>query len=452
MKLRDVAKVIYFKTSNWVADHNSEVLWAGAFGLLFAGVAWFLIPPKPDPYWIYVLVDHHTEENTLKDLLSKATASQQMPMRFINNAPVEVQIDQLDDDQESTIQAEATRIANRADVLMVIGHLPSQLAETAVKTFLDARPQMPFIATVSSDDDLLVKCKGDPNCFNGDRVAPLLQLTPTNKVQGQSAVTYGTILGKRRFLIAFDNDLQNAAYTSNLVAAYKDAIDRFNQTVKDSKTVGVASAQIVGEYKMDQPPTVRALKAWKPDCILYAGAMGEGLSLLRSVADANVPAMVIFSDSTVQDKFQTGDLKTFPGTLFTNQNDAMDYNHGKNVYVDDALAIAGELIDDLQSRREDARLRFMTKVHLQTARDVRTNLVRVMDENSISHSWYKGAAPDSVYAFSNYQRFGGLFHVWQLKSASVERAEMNDVDHWHVPKTDIETPAPQQVLAASTQP
>jgi hypothetical protein len=447
MSLRDLTGNVYFRVSNWVADHNGEVLWAGAFGILFAAMAWFFAPPKPDPYWIYVLADHHTDTNTMRMLLSKAASSQAMPVRRVDQAPVEIQVDQLADDLETTIRSKAEEISRRSDVLLVLGHLPSQLAETSLQVFFEARPQIPFIATVSSDDDLLSRCVASLKCFDGNQFAPLLQLSPTNGAQGQSAVTYATIRGKRRFLIAYDNDSQNAAYTTNLVGAYVAAIAEFNRPTNDTKEAGSDPAVIVGEYKMDQPPSLDALKEWNSDCVLYAGGMGEGLGLLKALSKAKLPTMVIFSDSTVQDAFSPEKLRTFPGTLFTNQIDAVDYNEHRNVYVEDAFAIAGQLIDDVQNRGEDMRLRIKTFVHIQTGRDVRANLDHVMKQNAISHGWYKGTAPDSIYAFDSYRRFGGLFHVWQLRSATEVMAQMDDVDHWHVPRTPQKTDA-QKVASA----
>jgi len=434
MSLRERMGTVHFRLSNWVADHNSEVLLAGAFAAVFAVAAWFLVLPIPEPYLIYVLADHHTDPYTMNTLLTKAAMSHTMPIRRIDGVPVFIEVDQLSDDSEGTIRTKAAEISLRSDVLLVIGHLPSQLAEAALKVLLETRPQIPFIATVSSDDNLLSQCPGGSSCFADDQFVPLLQLTPTNEVQGQSAVTYATIQGKRRFLIVYDNDKDNAAYATNLVQAYEAGIKNFNQSVKK----GDKLAEIAGEYKMDAPPNIAELKAWKSDCILYAGGMGEGLSFLTALGQANLQTMVIFSDSSVQDGFSPRDLKDFPGTLFTNQIDANDFNEHKNVYVEDAFAIAGQLIDDVQRRREDRRLRFKTFAHIQTARDVRRNLNRAMKQNSISHSWYEGSAPESVYAFNKYKRFGGLFHVWQLRSASEKNAHMDDVDHWHVPRPPTE--------------
>ena len=450
MGLRELTGTVYFRLSNWVADHNGEILWAFVFGILFALIAWFLVPPKPDTYSIYVLADHHTDTSTMNLLLSRAASSLEMPIRRVgvDHVSVQIQIDQLRDDLETTVRKEAEAIAQRSDALLVIGDLPSQLAETSLRVFFEARPQIPFIATVSSDDNLLSQCGPQSKCFDHDQFAPLLQLSPSNKAQGKSAVTYATIQGKRRFLIAFDNDSQNATYTANLVTAYGAAIGDFNQSIKDGQDAGNTPAVVVGEYRMDQPPNLNALKAWNADCIRYAGGMGEGLSLLTALAEAKLPTMVIFSDSTVEDAFTPGQLKGFGGTLFTNQIDASDYNEHKNVYVEDAFTIAGQLIDDVYSRGGDMKLRVKSFVHLQTARDVRANLVNVMRENAISHSWYKGSEPDSIYAFDKFQRFGGLFHVWQLKSASAVGAEMDDVDHWHVPRATPKA-VKQKITSAS---
>lgn len=437
MSLRQLTGTILFRLSQWLSDHRGEILWAGAFGVLFAGVAWFLAPPKPEPYKVYILADHHTDRSTMNMFLAKSQASHETPFRRVNEVPVEIEVDQLPDDFETTIRKKAEEISGRSDALLVIGHLPSQLAEAALPVFFQAQPKVPFIATVSSDDNLLSRCPSASNCFDEDQFAPLLQLTPTNEAQGQSAVTYAILQGKRRFLIVYDNDDNNASYTSNLVGSCRMAIDKFNQSLKGAGAAG-KPALTVGVYKMDQPPNADALREWKSDCILYAGGMGEGLSLLTALSSAKFPTMVIFSDSSVQDGFSLDELRKFPGILFTNQVDATDFNDHNSVYAVDALAIAEQLIDDVQERGQDVRLRLKTLFHIAAAQDVRLDLDRVMKQNSISRSWYQGSAPGTVYAFNKYRRFGGMFHVWQLRNISELSAEMEDVDHWHIPKTSGE--------------
>src|ERR1700680_2711421 len=148
MGLRQLIGTMFFRLSYWVSDHKGEILWAGAFGILFAAIAWFFAPPKPDPYKIYVLADHHTDQNTMNVLLSKALASHDMPFRRVDEVPVEIEVEQLADDLEATIQRKAEEISRRSDALLVIGHLPSQLTEASLSVFFQTYPQIPFIATV----------------------------------------------------------------------------------------------------------------------------------------------------------------------------------------------------------------------------------------------------------------------------------------------------------------
>src|SRR5271156_5205363 len=136
MSLRERMETVYFRLSNWVADHNSEVLWAAAFAAVFAIGAWFLVLPKPEPYLIYVLADHHTDTYTMNTLLAKAAVSHTMPIRRIDGVPVFIEVDQLSDDSDGTIRAKAAEVSRRSDVLLVIGNLQSQVAEAALRVLL----------------------------------------------------------------------------------------------------------------------------------------------------------------------------------------------------------------------------------------------------------------------------------------------------------------------------
>jgi hypothetical protein len=450
MPFRQQFGMIFFRISNWLSEHRGEMLWAILFGILFAGGAWFLAPPHPSPYKIYVIADRHTDRDTMKMFRAVERASHLTPLRLIDEVPVEVEVDQLADDREETILKQAQEISGRSDALLVIGHVPSQLTEASLPVFFGMRPQIPYIATVASDDNLLSRCAPHSACLKDEVFAPILQLSPTNEVQARSAVTFAILQGKRRFLIAFDNDPTNAAYTGNLVQWFNKAILAFNKKIIDTGGDRNDLAKIVGEYKMDQPPTKEALKHWGPDCVLYAGGLGEAQSLMTALAGARLSSMVILSDSAVQDGISPDDLKLFAVARFTNQIDAADYNNHRNLYAEDAFAIAGQLIDEVHNRGEDRRMRIRSLLHLQTVRDLRRNLDQVMERNSVSHSWYMGSSDEALYAFDGYKRFGGIFHVWvwDSKSSSGAKGEMLDVDHWHVPKGSLVTHVPRNETEA----
>jgi hypothetical protein len=388
----------------------------------------------------------------------------------------------------------AEKLVDGSDTLLVIDHGRSQKIEDSVRTYFGARPQVPLIATVATDDDLLAPCNSSTiqrpaltdndsgsSCFDGSWVdaltqgsepfAPLLQLSPTNQVQGASAVQFALQSGKHRFLIVLGNDPNDQSYTENMKNAYGAAIR-------------AARAQLVGVLRMDALPSSFDFDVLKPDCVLYAGSLGEAQTLfnrLSTIKPGTPEFSMMLSDSVIQSRGTDADLAGFipaspdPSMLprftpsgrhgpielagkiervpvgrskkallasqssvqvnFTFQDDAADYNSHKSPYVDDAFSVALQLINDLNERGGDLSLRVKSLFHIQNVKDVRRNLLRIMKQNSSSRTWYESKS-GMPYVFDGPKQFHGIFHVWQLKQgSSLVGSEMDDVDHWHIPRT-----------------
>ena len=385
----------------------------------------------------------------------------------------------------------AQKLVDASDTLLVIEHGRSQKIENSVQTYFAARPQVPLIATVATDDDLLAPCRESQSfvatetnrassCFDGYWVnavtqskqpfAPLLQLSPTNQVQGASAVQFAVQRGKRRFLVVLGNDPNDQSYTDNMNNSYSTAIRS-------------AHAKVVGVFRMNALPKDSDFDNLKPDCVLYAGGFGEAQTLfnrLSAMKSEGPEFTVMLSDSVIQSRGTDGDLAEFnpqvtehtassvstgPGrngpivqagirervpvehpekTLrrmqrnlevnFTYQTDAGDYDSHTNPYVEDSFSVALQLINDLNDRGGDLGLRMKSLLHIQSVKDVRRNLLRIMRQNSSARTWYKSAS-GIPYVFDGPRQYRGIFHVWQLRQhPSLLAGEMDDVDHWHIPK------------------
>jgi len=466
----------------WAAKHTGEIAWAFVFAVL-AGYAFAIYIEDPKPYTIYVVADPDTNSEIMsKDFLPE---EQKESFAKIGDVRVRVKIETLANQEVGTAKQKAIELVAKPDTLLVIQHGRSQHVENSLKTYLGTRPQVPVIATVATDDELLIQCKNDNSCYDEgwfqpaqqdtSRFVPVLQLSPTNEVQGSSAVQFAAQKNKRRFLVVSSNDPVNESYANNMVKAY-------------SVAVYAAHAELVGIRKTDSLPSERSFQILKPDCVLYAGGVGEAQALLNYLASVQRPSkelMVIFSDSVIESRGTDEDLAAFspmhtgpaftsapdpfvipaaeikrlptgrkpmPSTAsgllvhFTYQTDANDYNAHTNGYAEDAFSIAHELIDDLNERGGDFRFGLKSLLHLHNVTDVRRSLVSIMKQNSVSRTWYKSAS-GRPYVFEGPKQYGGLFHVWQLRPSAQPGSKMDDVDNWHLPRVGAASPDQPKSIA-----
>jgi hypothetical protein len=487
---RDTTLRVVGLVRRWGRQHTGEMFWAFVFAIL-AGYILALYAEGPKPYKIYVVADSDTDSDTMKVF---QTEDQKSEFARIGGVKVQVQLETLEgsDPSGNAAQQMAQNLVDAPDTLLVIEHARSQNIENSVQTYFDARPQVPLITTVATDDDLLAPCSVKESgqrssCFDGywvDAVtknrqpfAPLLQLSPTNQVQAASAVQFAIQNGKHRFLVILGNDPSDQSYTANMNSAYSAAIS-------------AAHGQVVGIRHMDALPKNSDFDKLKPDCVLYAGGFGEAQTLFNdlSTMKSGTPDFILMlSDSVIQSRgkddlaeFQLPDRTVLPANTnvdrkgavvaaaireripaqrtgntspktehslqvnFTYQTDAGDFDSHSNAYVEDAFSVAVQLISDLNDRGVDLRLRLKSLLHLQSAKDVRRNLLEVMRENSSSRTWYKSTL-GIPYVFDGPKQYRGIFHVWQLRShPSLLAGEMDDVDHWHIPRpvAEGESPAP----------
>jgi hypothetical protein len=346
---------------------------------------------------------------------------------------VQVKVVPLEEDDIEAGTREAKKLVDGSDTLLVIGHLPSPLIEDSLFTYFHADPPVPFLATTASDEDLLVKCRHNArSCFQDGWFAPLLQLSPTNKEQGRAAIRFATQHDLRKFLIVSEKDYNTDSYSKDLIQAYHDAIDEFNRERQEDGDI----AGVVGKYKLDQLPSKDVLEKSDPDCVLYAGDLEAAHGLLNALP--GLKSLVILSDSTLASRLSDNALKDFTLVRFTYQTDAVDYNDHTNIYGRDAYAIAQQLIGDLDKRGGDFRFWLKSLLHLHSVKDARRNLVHIMEENSTSRTWYRGARykdePGTAYVFNQEKRVDGIFHAWQLKEDVTPGSQMVDIDNWHPPR------------------
>ena len=404
--------------------HRNEIVAALVIGVPVAAYfAWTFDRSERQHYKIYIVAGPRTDKADL-ERIKQAGALQELK---INDVKVDAAVLQMQDNDPETAADKARYIVDQGDALLVIGHMSSQSTERVLPIFFKTDPQIPFVATVQTDENLLTECKQD--CY-GTKPAPLLQLSPVNSEQARWAIKFAIDQGVRKFLIVRDSDPTNQTYIESLVRAYHDAISGLG----DDAGVGGTDATI-GDV-----PTL--LQTYDPDCVLYAGGPSEGGALVRTVQHSGKDLKIILSDSVATSNIRNYLDGAVRPVDITNQADAADYNNHFNTYGLDGAAVARQLIDDLQSRGYDWRFRMKAWVERESVADARRNLVRIMKENINFRTSYSGAqetalSPGSptIYAFGKPadsvpfgRRVGGMFHVWEW---SPEKNLMADIDKWH---------------------
>jgi hypothetical protein len=401
---------------SWAVEHKGEILWAFVFAIIFAWpAARFIEPPKHDPYRVAVVEYSHTDDDTQKMFNNLSLDwSKQPPM--VGDVPVNLEVRRLVDDTPNAAKRAAQDLLGSLDMLMVIGHLPSGLTEVSIPMYMEAHPPMPYISTTASDDDLLVRCEG--KCSDSDGFVPLIQPSPRNSDQGDSAVRFAIQNGKKRFLIVTEVDQDNKTYLDNMVEGFEHAINNSGR------------ATVVGTHSIGAPPSDQQIRDWSPDCILYAGRAGAAETLLHSIHGKEL--MVILSDSVIETRVNDEKLMVLSPVRFTYPTDAADYNRHVSVYGKDAVSISRQLIEDLNKNGGDFRYQLRSLVHLENIQDARRSLVEVMKKNAASRTWYY-CESSSACVFDHHRRINGMFHVWRLDENN--KTEMLDIDGWHPPRT-----------------
>jgi hypothetical protein len=439
----------------WARHHGGEVLWAAVFALVF-GVPLALYFAKffieLPAYKIYLVAGSHylnKSDNLERSTEFQFKSSSELSGLNIDGVPVQLEVVELQDDTPETAQSKARELVQMSNTLLVIGHLDSDPAEKSLPIYFKARPQVPFIASVQTDDDLLNKallvkdCVGtDSTCYDGLKSVPYLQLSPTNEQQAHWAVQFAIQNHRHHFLIV-ESDTSNATYSKSLADGYKKAID---ELIPDDPNV---TKHFLPWAELTRAKLSEDIPDEHIDCVLYAGGLDDAPPLLKRIVDAESDGkqgqntvvgaggavMVILDDSVVEQRLEGTKFEANRVNI-TDQADAEDYRKGISVYGLDAIAIAAQLVNDLNSRGLDFKYRLKAVFRQQNATDVRRNLVRVMQDNFTYRSSYFGATrtampPNSraVYAFTQYLRSNGMFHVWERTGF-----ESIDVDRWHPPK------------------
>jgi hypothetical protein len=401
MTFKTILRSLWTSSFHRATVKTSDLLLAFTFALLFVWPSTDMMPTinAVDSYKVYILTSAWASDEDREKLYNIRNTKD--PISTIGDVTIHLRVEVAEDSFASERMAQD--LVHRPDTLLVIGHLPSNSIESVAPIYFGARPQVPFVATIATDDDLLVRC--GYFCSEGGYV-PLLQMAPANVDQAQWAVHYAMKHAARRFLVVAGSDPTLSTYTKDLVQGYSEAVNANARA--GIVIVGVTTAERVSEKVI----------ALRPDCVLYAGSAGEAESVYHEVT-ARVPGervLLILPDSVLGSMPSKPFIKELTSTRsrvdvrFMSLVSARDLNMHVNSGLVDAVTIVQLLVNDLNSSGGDFQSRVDSFLGIMSANDARRNLVHVMEQNELRRASYP-VESGQVYIFQRNHRFGGHYHV-----------------------------------------
>jgi hypothetical protein len=268
MALSASVQLFFARLRAWARGHGGELLWAFIFAVVIglpAAVysAWLFI--ELPPYKIYLVADgHYLTEKTKRDFGDAF----ELKALSVDDVPVRLAIVELADDKPETAKSKAQELANDPSILLVIGHFDSEPTEASLKQYFTTRPQIPFIASIQTDDDLLNKACPQGSCYDGTWPLPYLQLSPNNAEQAHWAIQYAAENGRRHFVIV-ESDASNVSYSKSLAEDYKEAITKLADVRPDVTKHFLAMNGLTNQSLEEEIATDDI------DCLLYAGGFDD---------------------------------------------------------------------------------------------------------------------------------------------------------------------------------
>lgn len=191
---------------------------------------------------------------------------------------VKLTVEKLEDDgNPHKAEQVSSRLAEASDTLMVVGHMLSTQTKAALPNYLlKATPAIPVILTTETNPLLL------PSKPESVSDYPVFRMSPTDDNQARKAANFATDkLGSKSFWVV--EDVTNPVYSSYLVSQFVKNIQESGQKVllwSENLTI----------------PSVETLRAFRPDCVFFAGDWSNALILIRQVRTINLGAQIILSD------------------------------------------------------------------------------------------------------------------------------------------------------------
>ena len=329
----------------------------------------------------------------------------------IDSIPVKIETEDDRGDLDE-VDSLARDIAQRRDVLMVVGHGYSSTSKKALPEYLAQQPKIPVMLVRETNPDLLPSL-----CKESELPRPVLRLSPTDEDQAETAVRFASQNDATSFLVVKDSE--NPVYSTYLA----------NQIVREiherKKSVMLSTTDAVIHLRPE------VLEALKVDCILFVGEYHKALMLIRwttRIYEQNKNSsqkrpMIILSDWSADPKLPEIGGDDVEGVFLTHPRSAAevgDAEIGYRGYGRDTAWILEKLLiktNEILSKRTDLFITLKNWLGIHRVSDARQVLAQAM----IQLPGLKGSPSGEEYVFDRKGHLsGGQFHVWVVKDGKYE--------------------------------
>lgn len=371
-------------------------------GMVIGRIAEAFLGPKN--YYVYVVGD---KRNKSVHNMMQAVANGSFKSDLGNiSVSTEILDDSGDPDQAAII---AHQLAQRRDVLMVVGHGNSTDTKRALPIYMEADPPIPVLLTTETNPALLPAPPPDD-----DQVPPVFRLFPTDDNQAKTAADFIANQGAKVVWVV--EDTMNPTYSQYLARAFMNAAYEHHSSMK----------VILWSNNLNLPPyDVNNLGI---DWVFFAGGWRNALVLIRqlkAMKDMRNTKVLLSDGSANKQLLVYGDgdvegvclLHPLTADVFTNE----EYGAvGKEAY-----GLLGELLDNVHQRfdilaREQApwgyRLRKWLGLHRVS--DARRAMDRFMTE-SVNNQTAFNVGDETIIMGRDENRQvirkDTNFHVWTIQ-------------------------------------
>ena len=410
------------KFASWV---NQKTLLSVLAGILMAlATTWATkkveqISAGPDAYSIYV-VGGNKNDKFIKEVLSaikEVWRKDGTPEINGKKVEIEYKADRWDAQQAYEVSKD---IANKSDVLMVIGHFASSTTREALKHYLAVDPAIPVILTTETNPDLVPETHREVS-----EHLPILRLWPTDDDQAKDIAQYAMDTKDNTFWIVEDSRINN-------VYSHYLAEKIIEQLQKEKK-------QVVLWTNNWYVPPANTLKELNIQSVFFPGSPTNALIFVNQIkaiwrngnGESSLPN-IFLTDTAVSDIVQEGDNGELEGVYVTHPGleacKDIKSQRGHVYLARDAAHIARWIVEEANVQPEWWR----DLLFVQSVVDARNALINVINKHIKRRDFYIQAYDGDNRPYRETYRFDtlgnrkdGKFRLWQIRNGRFHEIKDN---------------------------
>lgn len=298
-----------------------------------------------------------------------------------------------------------------------MGHLSSTQTKIAMPHYLrSASPPVPMLLSAETNPELFQPGRTEAGEGGADNDLPVFRFMPTDERQASDAAAFAISGGANNFWVVEDST--NPVYSKYLVIEFVRSV----QQQKKSVLLSTNNTTI---------PSVDSIKAFKPDCVFFAGSPTNALILIRQVRalskSAGVPApTIILSDSAVDKTLVDQGGADVEGVYAVYPMSADEYNDPNTEFKAlgrDARAVLDVLLEEtsrrfIQLNRQHSGLGYWAKWVLRIHRvsDARWALGQVMIRSMRERTPFQLTGGRRAVFAEGFRNETARFRIWRVQN------------------------------------